>query len=86
MKRVKLILPMYTYKVYIGLVASKADFVACEQPMRRSACASAQSDQSLCYSLPGKKNSYPYYMRNLNFLASLCSLGGWFESFKVANP
>ena len=29
MKRVKLILPMYTYEDHIGLVASKPDFVAC---------------------------------------------------------
>ena len=30
------------------------EFVACEQQRRRPACASAQSDQRLCYSLSEK--------------------------------
>ena len=33
----------------IGLDARNPDFVACEQQGRRSACASVQSDQRLCY-------------------------------------
>ena len=35
----------------------KTDFVAREQQRRRPACASVQSDQRLCYSLPEKNNS-----------------------------
>ena len=31
----------------------KTCFAICEQQMRRSACASAQSDRRLCCSLPG---------------------------------
>ena len=36
---------------HIGLDARSPDFVACEQQRRRPACASAQSDLRLCYSL-----------------------------------
>ena len=45
----------------------------CEQHRRRPACASAQSDQHLCYSLFGKYHIKACYKRNFNFLASLCS-------------
>ena len=41
----------------INIGASKPDFAACEQQRHRPACASAQSDQHLCYSLSGKHNS-----------------------------
>ena len=36
---------------YLGLVARNPVFGVCEQHRRRPACASAQSDQRLCYSL-----------------------------------
>ena len=39
---------------YMGLDARYPDFVACEQQRRRPACASAQSDERLCYSLSEK--------------------------------
>ena len=37
----------------IGHIMRKSVFVICEQQRRRSACASTQSDQRLCCSLPG---------------------------------
>ena len=58
----------------------------CEQHRRRSACASAQSDQRLCNSLSGKYHMYTCYRRNFNSLASLCSWGDWFETCLVGNP
>ena len=57
-----------------------------EQHRRRPACASAQSDQSLCYSHSGKYQMLTCQRWNFNSLASLCSLGDWFESLFVRNP
>ena len=37
----------------MGHIMTKSVFVICEQQRRRSACASTQSDQRLCCSLPG---------------------------------
>ena len=52
-----------------------------EQQRRRSACASAQSDQRLSCSLPGEYNTSTWYSQNFKSLASLCSWAGWwFES------
>ena len=45
----------------------------CEQHRRRPACASAQTDQRLFYSLIEKYHISTCYERNFNFLASLCS-------------
>ena len=45
----------------------------CEQHRHRPACASAQTDQRLCYSLLGKYHIWACYRSNLKFLASLCS-------------
>ena len=45
----------------------------CEQHRGRPACASAQSDQRLCYSRFGKNHIKACYKRNFSFLASLCS-------------
>ena len=58
-----------------GRDARKPVFGVCEQERCRPACASAQSDQRFCYSLIGKFNiqTYYMYMRNFDFLASLCS-------------
>ena len=58
----------------------------CEQQRRRPACASAQSDQRLCYSHTGKYHIQTSYQRNFNILASLCSWGDWFESRFHGNP
>ena len=74
-------------KCYIwALMQENLSSVVCEQQRRRPACISAQTDQSLCYSLFGKYHIYPCYRRNFNFLASLCSWYDWFESRFVGNP
>ena len=39
-------------KKQMSLVTRKPVFALCEQQRRRSACASVQSDQHLCCSLP----------------------------------
>ena len=57
-----------------------------KQQRRRPACATAQPDQRLCYSLFGKYHTYTSYKQNFNFLASLCSGPGWFESHLVGKP
>ena len=57
-----------------------------EQRRRRPACASAQSDQRLCYSRFVKYNIYACYQWNFIFLASLCRRGDWFETRFVGNP
>ena len=49
-----------------------------EQQRRRSACASAQSDQCLCYSLPRQNDTSSLYIRNFKILAGLCS---WIDQF-----
>ena len=58
----------------------------CEQHRRRPACASAQSDQRLCYSLFEMYYMLTCYRWNFNFLASLCSWGDLFETRFVGNP
>ena len=58
----------------------------CEQDRRRPACASAQSDQRLCYSRFVKHHIQACYKRSFIFLASLCSWAGLFESHFVGNP
>ena len=63
----------------------KTCFALCEQQRRRSACASAQSDQHLCCSLPGQY-MYNIYIQNFKPLASFCDWAGQFESYLVANP
>ena len=72
--------------LYLSHVMRKPVYVIYEQQRRRSACASAQSDQRLCCSLPGWNDTYTCYSRNFKTLASLCSLAPWFESNLVANP
>ena len=51
-------------------------YVICEQQRRRSACASAQSDQRLCCSLLRWYDISRFYSRNFKSLASCCSWGG----------
>ena len=58
----------------------------CEQHRRRPACASAQSDQRLCYSPFGKYYMLTCYRCNFNFLTSLSSWGDCFETRFVGNP
>ena len=76
--------PSFWGKWDLGLNARKPYF-ACEQQRCRPACAWAQSDQHLCYSLSGKYSSRPCFMQNFNILASFCSLADWFESYLVWN-
>ena len=55
----------------------------CEQHRRRPACASAQSDQHLCYLLCGKYDNYVNLLQvKFQFLASL----DWFETRFFGNP
>ena len=64
----------------------KTCYAICKQQKRRSACASPQSDQGLCYSLLRQYNTSSFYIQNFKPLASLCSWAGRFESTVVANP
>ena len=48
-------------------------YAICEQQRCRSACASAQSDQCLCCSLPRQNDTSSLYIRNFKILAGLCS-------------
>ena len=66
----------------------KPVYSICEQQRRRSACASAQSDQRLCCSLirQSHDDTYTCYSHNFKTLASLCSRADRFESYLVANP
>ena len=58
----------------------------CEQQRRRSACASVQSDQRLCCSLPRYYNTYTYYSHNFKTPASLCSWADRLMYNLVGNP
>ena len=58
----------------------------CEQRRRRPVCASAQSDQHLCYALIRKNHILTCYEQNCISLASICSRGDWFKSRCVGNP
>ena len=67
-------------------VMRKPVFALCEQQWPRSACASAQSDQCLCYSLLRWYNICSFYMQNLKPLASRYSWVGQFVSYQIWNP
>ena len=72
---------------WYGLWREKSLFKAIwGQQRHRPACASAQSDQHLCYSLIGKYHIQTCCERNFNFLATLCSWAGWFESHFIGDP
>ena len=64
----------------------KTCYVICEQQRCRSACASAQSDQRLCCSLPRQYNTSSFYVQNFKPLASFCGCAGLFVSYLVENP
>ena len=89
--------PIQTTKVQISLcihneaklfgpVTRNPVIALCKQQRRRSACASAQSDQRLCCSLPGQYNTSSFYIRNFKPLPSFCDCADRFESTLVANP
>ena len=65
---------------YLNHVRRKPVFAICEQQRRRSACASAQTDQHLCCSLLRQHNTYTCYIQNFKTLAEQA------ESHLVANP
>ena len=71
---------------HLSHVMGNPVYAICEQQRRRWACASAQSNQRLCCSLPGLYNTSTCYSRNVKTLASLSCWTGRFESFLVANP
>ena len=54
-------------------VLRKPVFAICEQQRRRSACASAHSDQQLCRFLLRQYNIHTCYIQNFKTLASHCS-------------
>ena len=58
---------------HMGLDRRKPDFDICKQQRCRPACASAHSDQHLCYSLYGKYYVSICYKQIFNILVSLCS-------------
>ena len=60
-------------------------YAICEQQRCRSACASAQSDQHLCCSLPRQDGTSSLYIRNFKVLAGLCSWAGQFVSCLVGD-
>ena len=60
-------------------------YVIYEQQRRRSACASAQSDQHLCFSLLKLYNISRFYSRNFKNLAGFCGCAGRFVSGLVGN-
>ena len=76
----------------MGQVSWTVSYVISEQQRRRSACASAQSDQHLCFAAKIVWDVfllYPdislLYLESFKILASLCSWVGWFESYLVKN-
>ena len=71
---------------YMGHVMRIPVFAICEQQRRRSAWASAQSDQHLFYSLPGYYYTSFFYIWNFKPLVVPCGCAGRFESYLVANP
>ena len=60
-------------------------YVICEQQRRKSACASAQSDQRLCCSLLRQYNISRFYSRNFKTPASFCGCAGRFVFGLVGN-
>ena len=60
-------------------------YAICEQQRRRSACASAQSDQRLCCSLQRQNDTSSFYIRNFKILAGLCSWAVQFVSCLVGD-
>ena len=71
---------------YVSHVIRKSVYAICDQQRRRLACASAQSDQHLCCSLPRQYNISSFYTRIFKPLARICGCAGRFESYLVENP
>ena len=60
-------------------------YAICKQQRRRSACASLQSAQRLCCSLPRQNDTSSLYIQNFKILAGLCSWAGQFVSCVVGD-
>ena len=73
-------------QIQLSLVMRKPVYAICEKQRRRSASASAQSDQRLCCSLPGQYNTSTCCIKNFKALASFCSWADRFEPYLVENP
>ena len=58
----------------MGHIMRKPVYAICEQQRCRSACASRQSDQHLCCSLPRWYNISIFYIRNFKSLPSFCAV------------
>ena len=71
---------------HLSHVMRRPILAICQQQRCRSACASVQSDQHICCSLPIQYNISSFYIRNFKPLASICSCAGRFESYLVKNP
>ena len=63
----------------------KPVYAICEQQRPRSTCASAQSYQHFCCSLPRSYNISSFYIRNVKPLANFSGCAGRFESYLVKN-
>ena len=57
--------------IILSHVMRKPAFAICEQQRRRSACAFAQSDQRICYSLLRQDTTSSFYIQNFKPLACL---------------
>ena len=86
--------PSYGSRIFVFTIfeailffsTSLEPYAICEQQRRRSACASAQSDQHLYCSLPRQYDIFSIYIGNFMTLASFFSWADRFESYLVENP
>ena len=69
----------------MSLIMRKSAYAICDQQRYRSACASVQSDQHLCCSLPREYNISSFYICNFMTLSSFLSWADRFESYLVKN-
>ena len=68
-----------------GLVARKPVFGGLRTTQAQPACAFSHSDQRLLFAY-WRVSYLDLLQAKFQFLASLCSLGDWFESHFVGNP
>ena len=64
------------FVMYLSRAIRKPVFAICEQQRRRSACASAQSDQHLCCSPSRYYNSSSFYIQNFKRRPRFCGCAG----------
>ena len=75
----------HTRRVHMSHVMRKPAYAICDQQRRRSASASAQSDQHLFVRCLDNI-SLRFYLRNFKPLPSFCGCTGRFEPILVAKP